>query len=759
MNEKHFKELLQNADDAQLSRIARLSQIKEPAEETPFAEEETFEVKPAPRINWMLLTSAAAAIAVVGGVAALGFTMSRNMRPMIEPSAGMAESIPCAAPFYDDLAANPVYIGMSEQTLSEAQKQALYAALGQIDWTQELQLDGWYTDPTMGVYLSIGTPTEEQQNSIETEYHYVNFDPVQHHIEWKQNNSETAKLYVLTDEAYDAIYNAVFGIVKTQDERFEDNLAPFHDDLAANPVYIGMSDQMLSEVQKQALYAALGQIDWTQEIQLDGWLTDPHTGVFLSIATPWLEQLEYQQQDYYVYFNPEQHWIEWRQNAFENTPKFYVLTDEAYDAIYNAVYSEQGEMPEDVTEPVPVYADGEVPALIEANEQEKSWRGYVIQAAKLGDLPFAHTEEMEYTPDASVPETKALRVVYGSGEGDHPYISLTYTDQIPEGLPADAPEVISLEALAGMDAQTILTDEVYQFGGDHRFFVLDALTHRVNVSIHGCAESEVNALLYQLRTVNVTDQPADLDEAAAMDDLWQNEVLRTESIANLTLDTCEITNHAVKNAIPERSLFLHYEDTSRDPVPEFGILYTPYEEALLTDYGKPLTIEELMQLDAPTLLTDPAFQSADGGCGFVADIGVYRIAVICRNCDTEIAASFLHQLTHQYIADENGNAIEYPRFWLRPGINSHGETYAGAGQVRIERKNYHLLPDLIEFGSTSNYVRKDDLFAAFGDDPDSCMASYMQGYNKTENAVLVASINGYDCEGETVLNVTNYYKE
>ena len=631
MNEKHFKELLQNADDAQLSRIARLSQIKEPAKETPFAEEETFEVRPAPRINWMLLTSAAAAIAVVGGVAALGFTMSRNMRPMIEPSAGMAESIPCAAPFYDDLAANPVYIGMSDQMLSEVQKQALYAALGQIDWTQELQLDGWYTDPTMGVYLSIGTPTEEQQNSIETEYHYVNFDPVQHHIEWKQNNSETAKLYALTDEAY--------------------------------------------------------------------------------------------------------------------------------DAISNAVYSEQGEMPEDVTEPVPVYADGEVPALIEANKQEKSWRGYVIQAAKLGDLPFAHTEEMEYTPDASVPETKALQVVYGSGEGDHPYISLTYTDQIPEGLPADAPEVISLEALAGMDAQTILTDEVYQFGGDHRFFVLDALTHRVNVSIHGCTESEVNALLYQLRTVNVTDQPADLDEAAAMDDLWQNEVLRSEMIANLTLDTCEITNHAVKNAIPERSLFLHYEDTSRDPVPEFGILYTPYEAALLTDYGKPLTIEELMQLDAPTLLTDLAFQSEDGGCGFVTDIGVYRIAVICRNCDTEIAASFLHQLTHQYIADENGNTMEYPRFWFRPGINSHGETYASAGQVRIERKNYHLLPDLIEFGSTSNYVRKDDLFAAFGDDPDSRMASYMQDYNKTENAVLVASINGYDCEGETVLNVTNYYKE
>ena len=58
----------------------------------------------------------------------------------------------------------------------------------------------------------------------------------------------------------------------------------------------------------------------------------------------------------------------------------------------------------------------------------------------------------------------------------------------------------------------------------------------------------------------------------------------------------------------------------------------------------------------------------------------------------------------------------------------------------------------------SNYVRKDDLFAAFGDDPDSKMAQYMQDYNKTENAVLVASINGYDREGENILTVTNYYK-
>ena len=135
------------------------------------------------------------------------------------------------------------------------------------------------------------------------------------------------------------------------------------------------------------------------------------------------------------------------------------------------------------------------------------------------------------------------------------------------------------------------------------------------------------------------------------------------------------------------------------------------------------------------------------------------MAVICRNCDTQIAASFLHNLTHQYNADADGNAMEFPRFWFRPGINSHGETYAGTGQVRIERKNYDLLPDLNECGSTSNYVRKDDLFAAFGDDPESAMTSCMQDYNKTETAVLVASINGYDCEGEEVLVVTNYYQE
>ena len=239
MNEKHFRKLLQSADDAQLSRIARLSQIREPADDTSFAEEEIFEVKPAPHINWMLLTSEAAAIAVVGGVAAIGFAMSRNTRPMIEPATLTTQEIPCTAPFYADLAANPVYIGMSDQTLSEEQKQALYSALNQVDWSVYEEAPAYSSTEDNPLLLSIGAQAGVE--GADRAVGCITFEQNAHRVIWSKPDDSTQtpvmlKLYTLSDEAYAAVYDAVFGIVETQDVRLNDNYAPFYADLCSSSI-------------------------------------------------------------------------------------------------------------------------------------------------------------------------------------------------------------------------------------------------------------------------------------------------------------------------------------------------------------------------------------------------------------------------------------------------------------------------------------------------------------------------------------------
>lgn len=96
---------------------------------------------------------------------------------------------------------------------------------------------------------------------------------------------------------------------------------------------------------------------------------------------------------------------------------------------------------------------------------------------------------------------------------------------------------------------------------------------------------------------------------------------------------------------------------------------------------------------------------------------------------------------------------DVPAFWLGYGTNSHGETYASAGQVHFERSIYDQLPDLIEFGY--GYAKKTDLFELFGDDPDAEMSRLMQAHEKTPTAVPVAELKLYDIEGETVV----YYDE
>ncbi|MBP0972544.1 MAG: hypothetical protein J5851_01400 [Oscillospiraceae bacterium] len=111
---------------------------------------------------------------------------------------------------------------------------------------------------------------------------------------------------------------------------------------------------------------------------------------------------------------------------------------------------------------------------------------------------------------------------------------------------------------------------------------------------------------------------------------------------------------------------------------------------------------------------------------------------------------------------------DIPSAWLAYGTNSHGETYASAGQMRLVRGNYDQLPDLIRFGetrdeygrrSTDCFVKKTELFELFGDDPDTALSRLMQAHNKTETAVPVAELKLYDIEGETVVQTVVYYDE
>ena len=111
---------------------------------------------------------------------------------------------------------------------------------------------------------------------------------------------------------------------------------------------------------------------------------------------------------------------------------------------------------------------------------------------------------------------------------------------------------------------------------------------------------------------------------------------------------------------------------------------------------------------------------------------------------------------------------DVPALWLRYGTNSHGETYASAGQMHFDRSTYDQLPDLIRFGEVVDeygrrnddcFVKKTELFDTFGDDPDAEMSRLMQAHDKTATAVPVATLNVYDIEGETVLYQVVYYDE
>ncbi len=159
----------------------------------------------------------------------------------------------------------------------------------------------------------------------------------------------------------------------------------------------------------------------------------------------------------------------------------------------------------------------------------------------------------------------------------------------------------------------------------------------------------------------------------------------------------------------------------------------------------------------------------------VLDFGEYRVRLNTWGCtDAEIseirsaveaaaeqdgAEAAAEEATAED-ADTAANETDYPSFWNRCGVNSHGETYAGAGSVHMDRSTYDQLPDLIEFGGPSGtaYAKKTELFDVLGDDPDAAMCEWRQDFEKADGDVLAASLNLYDKEGETIITVVNFYK-
>ena len=103
-------------------------------------------------------------------------------------------------------------------------------------------------------------------------------------------------------------------------------------------------------------------------------------------------------------------------------------------------------------------------------------------------------------------------------------------------------------------------------------------------------------------------------------------------------------------------------------------------------------------------------------------------------------------------------------YFTEPEINtnSHGETY-GSCNGAIVRENYDKLPDLIYnclFYDGGGYFRKDDLFEAFGDQPEDVMKRYaVVRVDDGEPSPAGTDIKIYDEEGENVLFTLVYYQK
>ena len=235
---------------------------------------------------------------------------------------------------------------------------------------------------------------------------------------------------------------------------------------------------------------------------------------------------------------------------------------------------------------------------------------------------------------------------------------------------------------------------------------------------------------------------ATLQEANQWDTPWRGKVVQDAELADYSLENvCQ--GLAEKGDQSYSALQIRYDKTVDSDYLFFDLIYTN------------APVEEL-----PWNETDEDIQ--------IMDYDTFRVCVFTGDCTDEERSGILAAIETAASRETPDEAPipeptkDVPWFWLGYGVNSHGETYASAGQIHMERKVYDQLPDLIAFGGDSfktGYVRKTELFEVLGDDPDDAMNHLMQDFNKTDTAVEAASLNVYDKEGENVIAVIKYYKE
>ena len=235
---------------------------------------------------------------------------------------------------------------------------------------------------------------------------------------------------------------------------------------------------------------------------------------------------------------------------------------------------------------------------------------------------------------------------------------------------------------------------------------------------------------------------ATLQEANQWDTPWRGKVVQDAELADYSLENvCQ--GLAEKGDQSYSALQIRYDKTVDSDYLFFDLIYTN------------APVEEL-----PWNETDEDIQ--------IMDYDTFRVCVFTGDCTDEERSGILAAIETAASRETPDEAPipeptkDVPWFWLGYGVNSHGETYASAGQIHMERKVYDQLPDLIAFGGDTfktGYVRKTELFEVLGDDPDDAMNHLMQDFNKTDTAVEAASLNVYDKEGEQVLHVIKYYKE
>ena len=286
-------------------------------------------------------------------------------------------------------------------------------------------------------------------------------------------------------------------------------------------------------------------------------------------------------------------------------------------------------------------------------------------------------------------------------------------------------------------------DEVWQQFSDTPYVM--------HLYYQGVTEEEIRQVLQNIRLVPAEEETAGtwvppedrgpeelefslisdttLTEANEQDNPWKGKILQETEIAGLTFETANLAQAMTGTQV-------------------YPALQVQYQKSGM--FGD--TMIDLMYTEAPA---EEIHWGDDSDCYFkILDYDTFRVCVLAWNCTDEEINTVIEAV--------EAAAKNVPWFWLGYGVNNHGETYASAGQVHMERKVYDQLPDLIRFGGDTykeGFVRKTELFEVLGDDPDDAMNHLMQDFNKTDTAVEAASLNVYDKEGENVIAVIKYYKE